>query len=370
MARIARVPRQFNALDLGGGTRLYWLDGGGFRLDGGAMFGPVPRGRWMELYPPAEDNSVPLTAYVVLVERTSAGGSSWGLLDSGFGHHLSDRQRRAYSLERESQLEQALAELGLSTRSIDWIVLSHLHLDHAGGVLARDDQSRVTPVFPNAPIWVQRLEAQEARDASNRAHGMYTGAAFDGLEQLGLIREVDGDADIAPGIRVFLTGGHSRGHQVTLIQSPPPPTATSSGARASLQHPASTVLQAGTAPPDTGLAVPPMGAEGQREGEAPPRAGAAAPDTASARPEVGDAAPLSGGALLHMGDLLVTHAHLSPAWVSALDDFPLDSIRAKRHWLPRAAEHGWWVAFSHDVTATAGLLDAEARLRTALRPDP
>src|SRR4051812_42273293 len=120
----------FRALDLGG-VRAYWLDGGGFRLDGGSMFGPVPRPRWMALYPPADDNTVPLTAHVVLVEAEGSGGPSrWGLIDSGFGHHLSDRQRRAYTLERETQLDQSLAELGLSTRSIEWIVLSHLHLDH------------------------------------------------------------------------------------------------------------------------------------------------------------------------------------------------------------------------------------------------
>jgi glyoxylase-like metal-dependent hydrolase (beta-lactamase superfamily II) len=267
-------------LDLGR-PRLYWLDGGGFRLDGGSIFGPVPRSRWSELYPPAADNSVPLTAHVVLVHI----GSSWGLIDSGFGHHLTDRQRRAYTLERETSIEQSLAELGLSKTSIDWVILSHLHLDHAGGVLDRDDQDRVKPVFPNAPIWVQSLEAREARDETNRAHGMYTGDAFDRLDELGLVREVDGQADIASDVSVFLTGGHSRGHQATLV----------SGA--------------------------------------------------------------AGAAMLHLGDLLVTRAHVPPAWVSALDDFPLDTIRSKREWLTKAAENGWWVAFSHDVELAAGVLD-------------
>jgi len=277
------VPR-FNELELGADLRLFWLDGGGFRLDGGAMFGAVPRPRWSAVYPPADDNSVPLTAHVVLVQ-SSAG---WGLLDSGFGHHLSDRQKRAYTLERETQLEQGLAELGLTVRSIEWIVLSHLHLDHAGGVLSGDPSAAA---FPNARIWVQSLEAREARDATNRAHGMYTGDAFDVLEQLGVVQEVDGSSEVVRGVAVHLTGGHSRGHQATLLES------------------------------------------------------------------------ADGAALLHLGDLLVTNAHLSPAWVSALDDYPLESIRAKREWLGRAAGGDWWVAFSHDVTAVAARLDAQGRPR-------
>lgn len=289
-----RAVPQFNALDLGaGGPRLYWLDGGGFRLDGGSMFGPVPRPRWSPLYPPAEDNSVPLTAHVVLVES----GGAFGLIDAGFGHHLSERQKRAYTLERETQLDRGLAELGISAGQIDWIVLSHLHLDHAGGVLGRDADGaeRAGPAFPNARIWVQALEAREARDATNRAHGMYTGDAFDRLEQLELVREIDGEANVAPGVRVFLTGGHSRGHQATLL----------SGS--------------------------------------------------------------DGAALLHLGDLLVTQAHLPAAWVSALDDFPLESIRAKREWLPNAARNGWWVAFSHDVNAVAALLSEDLKVQTLRR---
>ena len=304
-------PAQFRALDLGG-TRLYWIDGGGFRLDGGSLFGPVPRPRWSALYPPADDNSVPLTAHVVLVEtrlrpeptrssslekaaNTHPGTSSWGLIDAGFGHHLSDRQRRAYSLERETHLDQSLAQLGLAASQIDWVVLSHLHLDHAGGVLGRSEHNQPAPSFPNARLWVQTLEAAEARDASNRAHGMYTGDAFDQLEALGLVHPVDGQAEVVPGVRVFLTGGHSRGHQATLVNGS------------------------------------------------------------------------DGAGLLHLGDLLVTRAHLSANWISALDDFPLDSIRAKREWLPRAAEQGWWVTFSHDVHAVAATLTEDIQVRALWR---
>jgi len=117
------------------------------------MFGPVPRPRWSALYPPTDDNTVPLTAYAVLV---SADGT-WGLLDSGFGHHLSDRQKRAYSLARETQVEQGLAELGLSAGAIDWVVLSHLHLDHAGGVLSRDSQDWSRQPFPMLASGFNRL---------------------------------------------------------------------------------------------------------------------------------------------------------------------------------------------------------------------
>lgn len=276
---MSRPNSGLEALDLGA-VRLYWLDGGGFRLDGGAMFGPVPRPRWTELYPPAEDNTVPLTAHVVLVQD----GQTWGLLDSGFGHHLSDQQRRAYSIERETQLEQGLAELGLSSARIDWVVLSHLHLDHAGGILAGSDAA-----FPNARVWVQELETREAHDSSNRAHGLYAGPSFDRLAELGLVREVDGTASVSEHVEVHLTGGHSRGHQATLVRGS------------------------------------------------------------------------NNAALLHLGDLLVTAAHVRPTWVSALDDFPLQTVAAKRQWLGEAARSSWWVALSHDVHHTATRLDEQGR---------
>ncbi len=280
---------QMNELDLGG-PRLYWLDGGGFRLDGGSMFGPVPRPRWMAVYPPAEDNSIPMTAHAVLVRDAQR----WGLIDSGLGHHLNDKQRRFYSLERESQLERGLAELGIGAAEIDWVVLTHLHLDHAGGVLSRDAQGRVAPTFPHAQLYVQALEARESRDASNRAHGVYAGDSFDRLEALGLVREVDGEAQLSGNVNVFLTGGHTRGHQGALVRG-------------------------------------------------------------------------SGGAvLLHMGDLVVTEGHVNPQWVGAADDFPLDSISAKREWLGRASAEGWWIAFSHDVRHRGGRLGPDGRLAEKL----
>lgn len=282
----------FGELDLGG-PRLYWLDGGGFRSDGGAQFGPVPRPRWAEVYPPADDNSVPLTAHVVLVQADG----QWGLIDSGIGHHLSERQRRFYRVERESSVERGLAEVGITHDQLDWVALTHLHLDHAGGVLRRDDGGEVAPVFPRARVWVQTLEAREARDETNRAHAVYTGDAFDRLEASGLVHEIEGEAAISASIRLFLTGGHSRGHQGVLI------------------------------------------------------AGA------------------DGSALLHLGDLVITRGHVNPGWVSANDDFPLDSIRAKRHWLSQAAQQGWWVAFSHDVAYTAARLSVDGRVE-ALRAAP
>lgn len=278
----------FGELDLGG-PRLYWLDGGGFRSDGGAQFGPVPRTRWAAIYPPAEDNTVPLTCHVAVVHADGA----WGLIDSGLGHHLSDRQRRFYMVERESTLERGLAELGLSASAIDWVVLTHLHLDHAGGLLWRDEGEDWAPVFPNAGVHVQMLEAREARDVENRAHAVYTGDAFDVLERLNLVREIDGQAQISASVGAFLTGGHTRGHQGVLVRG------------------------------------------ANRE------------------------------ALLHLGDLVITRGHLSFGWVSANDDFPLDSIRAKREWLTRAAAEGWWVAFSHDVGHVAARLGPDGKVGEA-----
>ncbi len=276
-------------LDLGG-LRLYWLDGGRFRMDGGSMYGPVPRPRWTALYPPAEDNSLPMVAHVVLVRDAS----TWGLIDAGFGHHLSDRQRRFYTLERASQLARGLAEVGIDERRVEWVVLTHLHLDHAGGVLDRDPAGVVAPVFPHARLYVQSLEAREARDPTNRAHAVYTGDAFDRLFEMGLVNEVDGRASVTSNVEVFLTGGHSRGHQGVLLG----------------------------------------GAD--------------------------------GAALLHLGDLVALQGHENPQWVSALDDFPLESIRAKQEWLAKAARERWWFTYSHDARYRGGRLGEDGRLSETL----
>lgn len=271
------------------GFRLTWLDGGAFRMDGGSMFGPVPRSMWSKRYPCDEMNLVPLEARVVLVETPQARV----LVESGFGHHLTERQKRIYNLQRRSRLLEGLASAGLRPADIDYVVLTHLHLDHAGGVVELDDKGRWRPTFPRARHVVQRAELAEATYPHERSRHVYSPAAWHALEAAQLVDVVDGPSTVVPGLEVFRTGGHSVGHQ------------------------------------------------GIRLGQ-------------------------GGAVLLHLGDLLPTNAHLNPLWVSAADDYPMESIAAKRQWLGWAAQRGWWVAFSHDFRLLAGRCHTDLTLAQVL----
>jgi len=144
-------------LDLGT-VRLRWLDGGAFRLDGAAVFGQLPRPVWSTLLAPDEDNRVGLAAHVLLVET---GGELW-LIEAGVGHTLTPRQRAFMFVERARSLEADLAGLGVAPQDIRWIILTHLHPDHAGR-LSTIDGSRA-PRFANARHVIQRRELETTQD--------------------------------------------------------------------------------------------------------------------------------------------------------------------------------------------------------------
>jgi glyoxylase-like metal-dependent hydrolase (beta-lactamase superfamily II) len=146
---------------------------------------------------------------VVLVET----GNEFGLIETGVGHASTRRQGASFFVEYESSLETDLAALGIARQDIGWVILTHLHPDHAGGLtIVREDGSRVA-LFPNARHVVQRLEVETFQDAGNRWRHMLDADGLGILRGAGLIAQVDGEASVAPGIRVFLTGGHTPGHQ-------------------------------------------------------------------------------------------------------------------------------------------------------------
>jgi len=185
-----------------------------FKIDGGAMFGVVPKIIWQKVYPPDENNMVKLDINLLLIR---ADGENI-LIDAGIGDALSERQKKMFGVERSSHLEKGLAEQNLRPEDIDLVLLTHLHADHAGGVMSLDESGRKVPRFPNARHVVQIKEWKEAMHRDERTSATYFTSNLKILEEEKLLELIDGEDEAATGIRLINTGGHTPGHQAVLME--------------------------------------------------------------------------------------------------------------------------------------------------------
>jgi glyoxylase-like metal-dependent hydrolase (beta-lactamase superfamily II) len=196
-----------------GRLRVDLLSDGTFALDGGAMFGVVPRVVWEKSDPPDEKNRVTLGLNVALV-LTEDGKRI--LVDTGMGDKWTEKERAIYRIERSSTIPGELAARGLGPADIDVVINTHLHFDHAGGnTVWRSGQA--VPTFPRARYVVQRGEWQDATHAHERNRASYREENFRPLEASGQLDLVEGEAEIAKGVRVVPVGGHTAHHQMVVI---------------------------------------------------------------------------------------------------------------------------------------------------------
>lgn len=187
-------------------TRL--LDGT-FRVDGGAMFGVVPRTLWASRAAPDRENRVTLALNCYLVRTEDA----TLLLDTGAGPDVGRRHTDFYSFDRRPGLFESLAELGLGPRDIDIVVNSHLHFDHCGGNTLKKADGTWVPAFPRARYVVQRGEWEQALKPVERDKPSYMPARLKPLADAGLLDLIDGDGPIAPGVEAVGVAGHTAFHQ-------------------------------------------------------------------------------------------------------------------------------------------------------------
>ena len=185
-----------------------------FKIDGGAMFGVVPKIIWERLAPPDEKNRVKLDLNLLLVISENENI----LIDAGMGDVLSERQKKIYGIEKPSDLEKKLSKLNLTPGDIDLVILTHLHADHAGGVVGLDESGKKTCRFPNARHVVQIKEWNDAMSPDERTSATYFTENLKLLEKSNLLELVDGEDEIAKEIKVINTGGHTPGHQAVLIE--------------------------------------------------------------------------------------------------------------------------------------------------------
>jgi methylmalonyl-CoA epimerase len=197
-----------------GDLEVVTLCDGSFRLDGGAVFGIVPKVMWNDRYPADQRNRVELAVRQLLVR-----GTRTMLIDAGFGDKADDAFKEMLALNRERNLDHALADAGVGPDQIDIVLATHLHWDHAGGFTSRDRDGRVRPRFPRARYVVRRGEWDDATRPTVRTRGNYVPDDFVPLMEAGVVDFVDDDQTIMPGVKVRRTGGHTPHHQMVLIES-------------------------------------------------------------------------------------------------------------------------------------------------------
>ena len=197
-----------------GSLELTPLCDGYFRLDGGAMFGVVPKPLWERRAPADARNRIRLGLRPLLVrgERTM-------VVDAGIGDKMDAKSVDIYGIERPRTLLDDLAAAGVAPADVEIVLATHLHFDHAGGFTKRDAAGRAVPAFPRARYVVRAAEYEDASHPHERNRASYLAENFVPLREAGALDLVDDDAAIMPGVRVVRTGGHTMHHQIVFIES-------------------------------------------------------------------------------------------------------------------------------------------------------
>ena len=274
--------------ELGGSVRVALVQAGSFRSDAGALFGPVPRLLWDRLVTDEIDHENRLLqALNCLLIETPAGRV---LVETGIGERIDEKGRGMRGYEGPWVVE-ALRNAGFDAGSVDVVAMSHLHFDHAGGLLAADGSR----AFPRATIVAQRAEWEIALGSNPRLVASYVQPELELVRDWGAEGWAEGEKELLPGVSVVPTGGHSAGHQGIVVRAP----------------------------------------------GAPP--------------------------LAFLGDLAMRPWSANPRWITAFDDFPLDSVEVKADLFGQAAEEGWTVVLSHETHHPVGRL---VRDRDRFRYEP
>ncbi|MDZ5472566.1 MBL fold metallo-hydrolase [Bacillus sp. 31A1R] len=266
--------------------KLTWLNGGVTHLDGGAMFGVVPKPLWSTKYPNNENNQIELRTDPILVQFE---GKNL-LIESGIGKgKLNDKQKRNFGVLEESDIAANLEELGLTFEDIDYVLMTHLHFDHACG-LTKNVDGQFVSVFPNAKIIASHIEWNEMREPNIRSRNTYWKENWEAIVEQ--VETFEQEWELGP-IKMVHTGGHSDGHAIVVIED-------------------------------------------------------------------------GGQTVVHMADIMPTHAHQNVLWVMAYDDFPMNSISAKQKWLEYGLKKNAWFTFYHDAVYRAVKWNEENKISESI----
>lgn len=195
---------------------------GEFGLDGGAMFGTVPKVLWEKSNPPNDKNQIPMEARALLLK----GKNRNILIDTGngsdfvakYGEKLGNKFAEMYGVDKNGPgLEKSIQKHGLKLSDITDVILTHLHFDHAGGATTERD-GKLVPTFPNAKYYVQKKNLEVATTPNIREKASYLAANFQPLIDAKVLEVVDGNIEnLLPGVSVFISNGHTQAHQAVKI---------------------------------------------------------------------------------------------------------------------------------------------------------
>lgn len=191
------------------------LTDGTFYLDGGAMFGVVPKVFWQRTNPSDEKNRILLGLHPLLIKHPAMNI----LVDTGIGDKFDEKFKSVYGVDKSETIEGSLEKCGLSVEDIGAVIVSHLHFDHAGGNTVLSEEGKVIPKFPNATYYIQKKEWEAGLDPNPRSKASYLKDNYVPLEIHNQLKVIEGSCEICEGILCIYTGGHTEGHQVVTIES-------------------------------------------------------------------------------------------------------------------------------------------------------
>lgn len=249
---------------------LTFLEGNQTLIDGGKYFGPVPRVVWGRKMPFNEDNNVSQTVDPILIQYQGKNI----LVDAGHGNSkLTAKQIRNEEIFSDNMTLDSLAKLGLTGEDIDIILVTHMHNDHIGGLSSKNEEGEIVKNYPNAKIYINETEWNEAINPSKRTSGTYLPHNWQPIEdQVELFAD---HIEIMENIEMNHMGGHSNGISNILLHQ-------------------------------------------------------------------------AGETMIHLSDNFITHWHNNPLYVTGIDDYPMDTIKAKEKWLNEAFENAYYFFFYHD----------------------
>ena len=197
-----------------GDITIKWLCGGNFELDGGTMYGSVPKTLWEKKLPADDQNYISFLNAPLLVQT-----EKYNLIvDTGLGNKLTEKQRDIFRVSEPWSIPGDLEKLGLQRHDIQYVILTHGDFDHAGGVVMHNTNGEPELTFPNAKHIIQTMEWDDIMHPNSRSAHTYWPENFTGINSSGNLVTIEGDCEIVPGVSVRLTGGHTRGHQLVEIK--------------------------------------------------------------------------------------------------------------------------------------------------------